>query len=106
MFLNLLLLAPPPADGGGGTSQMISTFVMMGAVIAIFYFMMIRPQQKRAKEHQLLLASVAKGDKVVTSSGMHGTVYEVDEKTVVVTVASNCHITFDKSAIASVNSGN
>ncbi len=75
---------------------------MFGAVIAIFYFMMIRPQQKRAKEHQKLLSSVKKGDKVVTTSGMHGSVYEVDDATVTITIASNCHVTFDKSAVASV----
>lgn len=97
-----MLLAPPPAEGQDPTSSLISTFVMFGAVIAIFYFMMIRPQQKRAKEHQKLLSAVKKGDKVVTTSGMHGSVYEVDETTVTITIASNCHVTFDKSAIASV----
>lgn len=75
---------------------------MFGAVIAIFYFMMIRPQQKRAKEHQKLLSSVKKGDKVVTTSGMHGSVYEVDDATVTITIASNCHVTFDKSAVGTV----
>jgi preprotein translocase subunit YajC len=97
-----MLLTPPPAEGQDPTSSLISTFVMFGAVIAIFYFMMIRPQQKRAKEHQKLLAAVKKGDKVVTTSGMHGTVYEVDETSVTITIASNCHVTFDKSAVASV----
>ena len=93
-----------PADGQDPTSSLISTFVMFGAVILIFYFMMIRPQQKRAKEHQALLESIKKGDKVVTASGMHGTVNEVDETTVSVTVATNTHLTFDKSSIASVES--
>jgi preprotein translocase subunit YajC len=97
-----MLLAPPPAEGQDPTGSLISTFVMFGAVIAIFYFMMIRPQQKRAKEHQKLLSSVKKGDKVVTTSGMHGSVYEVDDATVTITIASNCHVTFDKSAVASV----
>ncbi len=106
MLFTMILLASPPADGSGGASGMVSTFVMMGAVIAIFYFMMIRPQQKRAKEHQALISAVSKGDKVVTASGIHGTVYEIDEKTVVITVGSNCHVKFDKSAIASVNPGN
>lgn len=97
-----MLLAPPPAEGQDPTSSLISTFVMFGAVILIFYFMMIRPQQKRAKEHQALLASIKKGDKVVTTSGMHGSVAEVTDSTVSVTVATNTVITFDKSAIASV----
>ena len=98
------MLMAQPADGQDPTSSLISTFVMFGAVILIFYFMMIRPQQKRAKEHQALLESIKKGDKVVTASGMHGTVNEVDETTVSVTVATNTHLTFDKSSIASVES--
>jgi preprotein translocase subunit YajC len=101
----MLLLTPPPADGQDATGSLISTFVMFGAVILIFYFMMIRPQQKRAKEHRKLLDAVKKGDRVVTSSGMHGSVHDVDDTTVTVTVAANTHITFDKSAIASVNAG-
>jgi preprotein translocase subunit YajC len=76
---------------------------MMAAVIFIFYFMMIRPQQKRMKEHQELLKQIKPGDKVITSSGMHGTVSSVQDSTVKVTVADNMHIVFDKSAIATVN---
>ena len=99
-----MLLSPPAADGGDATGSLISTFVMFGAVILIFYFMMIRPQQKRAKEHKALRDSVKKGDKVVTSSGMHGSVADVDDVSVSVTVATNTTIRFDKSAIASVES--
>jgi len=103
-MLALFLMGPAPAGGQApdATAQLIQTVVMFGAVIAIFYFMMIRPQQKRAKEHQKLLASIKKGDPVVTSSGIHGTVHEVGESTVTVTVASGTHITFDKSAVATV----
>jgi preprotein translocase subunit YajC len=103
-MLALFLMAPAPAGGQAPdpTAQLIQTVVMFGAVIAIFYFMMIRPQQKRAKEHQKLLSSIGKGDNVVTSSGIHGTVHEVGEGTVTVTVAAGTHVTFDKSAIASV----
>lgn len=97
-----MLLAPAPSDGQDPTSSLISTFVMFGAVILIFYFMMIRPQQKRAKAHRNLLEAVKKGDKVVTASGLHGTVNEVGETTVSVTVATNTHLTFDKASIASV----
>lgn len=103
-MLALFLMSPAPAGGAGGdtTGQLIQTVVMFGAVIAIFYFMMIRPQQKRAKEHQKLLASIKKGDSVVTSSGIHGTVYEVDETTITVTIASNTNVKFDKSSVGTV----
>lgn len=99
---SLLLMAPPAGDGGGGGSMM-SMFIMFGLVIVIMYFMMIRPQQKRQKEHQSMLDSIRKGDKVVTTAGMHGTVSDVDDKTMTVQVADNVKIKFEKSAIASKN---
>lgn len=98
-----LFAAAPPAGGqgaAGGTSSLISTLIMFAAVIAIMYFLMIRPQQKRQKEHQKMLDSIKKGDKVVTSSGMHGTVVETDEKTMTVQVAENTKIKFERGAIA------
>lgn len=101
----MLLMAPAPAGGTGSGNplmDMMPTFFMFGAVILIFYFMMIRPQQKRAKEHQSMLSAVKRGDKVVTSSGMHGTVSDVADDGITITIAPNCNVKFDKGAIASV----
>ena len=78
------------------------TVVMFGAIIGIFYFMIIRPQQKRMKEHQALLGAVKRGDKVVLTGGLHGTVHEVEEKTVMVEIARNTIATYDKGSIQSV----
>ncbi len=97
-FLHLLgMAAPQGGEQGGG---MMGTLIMFGGVILIMYFMMIRPQQKRQKEHQSMLNAIKKGDQVVTSAGMHGKVVEVDEKTVLVEVADNVKIRFEKVAIA------
>lgn len=96
----LLAMAPPP-DGQGG-SGMISTLVMFGAIFAIFYFMIIRPQQKRAKEQRKMLDAIQKGDKVVLSGGMHGTVAGLEDKTVLVDVGNNVKIKFERTAIATV----
>jgi len=96
----LLAMAPPPGQDGGGS--MMSTLIMFGAIFAIFYFMIIRPQQKRAKEKEKLLGGLQKGDKVVTVSGIHGTVDTVEEKTVLVKVADNVKMKFEKSAIGTV----
>ena len=62
--------AAAPAGGG------IEMLLMMGVFFAIMYFMIIRPQQKRAKEHRAMLSALKRGDKVVTSGGLHGTVVE------------------------------
>lgn len=94
------ILAQAAAPAGGGS--MFSTVIMFAAIIAIFFFMIIRPQQKRMKEHQNLLSSVKRGDKVVLSNGMHGTVYEVEDKTLLVEVAKNTVIKFEKGSVQSV----
>ncbi len=99
--MELLLAMAPQAEGqaGGG---MISTLIMFGAIFAIFYFMIIRPQQKRAKEQKAMLDAVQKGDKVVLSGGMHGTVAGLEEKTVLVDVGNNVKIKFERTSIAMV----
>ena len=98
----LLAMAPPPDGSGGGGGSLISTLIMFGAIFAIFYFMIIRPQQKRAKEREKLLSAIQKGDKVVLSSGLHGTVAGLEEKTCLIDVGNNVKMKFDRSAIASV----
>lgn len=101
--MNLLAMAPAQGQGGDPTSSLISTLVMFGGIIFIFYFMMIRPQQKRQKEMQAMLESMQKGDKVVTSSGIHGSIASMnDDNTITVNVADNVKLTFDKAAIVSV----
>jgi preprotein translocase subunit YajC len=58
----------------GGSQDPVSFLIPMAAIMLIFYFLLIRPQQKRQKEHEAMLKSVSKGDRVVTSGGLHGTV--------------------------------
>jgi len=96
---HLLALAPQGQQGGGG---LIGTLIMFGAIFAIFYFMIIRPQQKRQKEREKMLNALRKGDKVVTSGGMHGIVVGIDEKTVLLDVGNNTKIKFERTAIGSV----
>lgn len=65
----------------------------------IFYFLLIRPQQKQRKEHQALITSLKTGDKVVTSSGIHGIIANVKESTFLVKVADNVKLEIDKAAV-------
>lgn len=95
----ILAMAPQGGDGGG---SLISTLIMFGAIFLIFYFMIIRPQQKRAKEREKMLSAMDKGDKVVTSGGLHGTIAGLDDKTVLLQVADNVKMKFERSAIASI----
>jgi len=68
----------------------------------VFYFILIRPQQKRQKQHQQLLANLKTGDKVVTSSGIHGLIANVKETTFLLKIADNVKIEIDKSAVSGV----
>jgi preprotein translocase subunit YajC len=99
--LNYLLAMAPPAEGGGG-GGFISTIIMFGAIFLIFYFMIIRPQQKKAKERDKLLSNLQKGDKIVTSGGLHGTIAGLDEKTALIQVSDNVKMKFERSAITTV----
>jgi preprotein translocase subunit YajC len=93
-------MAPQGGEGGGGS--LISTLIMFGAIFAIFYFMIIRPQQKRAKEREKLLSNVEKGDKIITSGGVHATIVGIEEKTVLIEIAPNIKVKIERSAIGSV----
>ena len=96
---SLIAMAP---QGGDASGSLVSTIVMFGAIFVIFYFMIIRPQQKRSKERQKMLSNIAKGDKVVTSGGMHGTIAGLDEKTVLLDVGDKIKLKFDRSAVSQV----
>ena len=100
--MDILLAMAPPPDGQGGGGGMMSTLIMFGAIFVIFYFMIIRPQQKRAKEQKRMLESLEKGDKVVMSGGMHGTIAGLEDKTVLVDVGNNVKIKFERSGILTV----
>ena len=89
-------LGPP---SGSGPGSVVTQLLFFAAIFTIFYFLLIRPQQKQKKERERMLASIKKGDRVVTSSGMHGTVVGLNEHTVVLKVADQVKLEFDRSAI-------
>ena len=98
----------PPAGGGtqpGGNPM--EMFFMIGMVVFIFYFMMNRPNQKREKERLDMLDKLSKGDKVITTSGIYGSVIGLSEKTVVLRVSEepNVKMEFLRGAISQVISG-
>ena len=88
-------LAPILAQAVSGLLPFILMFVVL-------YFLMIRPQQKKQKETQKMLDSLRSGDKVVTFSGMLGTVTNVKEKTVIVRIADSVKVEMLRSAIQTV----
>lgn len=76
------------------------TILMIVAVIALFYFMMVRPQQKRAKEQKEMMAAIKPGDRVMTISGIVGTVRHYGEKQVILEISPGVEMTVVKGAIS------
>ena len=102
MNLADLALAGAAAPGGAGGNAVLTQVVFFAAIFAIFYFLLIRPQQKQRREREALLAAVKRGDRVVTTGGIHGTVTGLDDTTVTLRVADQVKMTFDRGAIGRV----
>ena len=82
--------------------SLIQVLYLPVCFIGIFYFLIIRPQRQQQKKLKEMMANLKKNDEVVTTSGIHGTVAIVKEKTVVVRVDEGCRLEFDRESIASV----
>ena len=96
----IVLMGTPQGGGGAGGGGFMSLILMFGMIFAIMYFFMIRPQQKREKERQRMLGELKKGDKVVTNSGMVGTIWGIKDNIIVLKFEEDVKIEFLKSAIA------
>ena len=101
-MLHFFFAQAPSAPSPGTPFSGATTFIWMGAMIVIMYYVMIRPQSKRQKEHQRLVSALKTGDRVVTTSGIHGMITNVKDTTVTVKVADNVKIEMEKSAVANV----
>ena len=91
--------APGGAQGGG-----FEMLIMLAVFGLIFYFMLYRPQAKRVKDHKNLVASLGKGDEVLTQGGMVGKITKVNDEKDFIEVALNdsTNIILQKSAVSAV----
>ena len=96
MFAAILFQASGPASFLG------NPLVMMIVVMAIFYVMLILPQQRQRKKTQAMIAALKSGDKVVTSSGIYGTISGIDGDTLILKIADQVKIRIARSAVAQV----
>lgn len=99
------------APGGGGEAQgpgaMIQSFLPLILIFVIFYFLLIRPQSKKAKEHKQMLEALKKGDKVLTTGGIHGLIEDLDANTVTLKVGikDDVRIRVNRNYIAGLRTG-
>ncbi len=94
----LLMAAPQAAPA----SNPLVTFLPLVLVFVVFWFFIIRPQRKRDADRKNMIAAVKKGDKILTIGGLHATVQQVDETTVLAQIDTNTKVRLEKSAIASI----
>jgi len=97
---HLFFLAEATADAPQG--NFLLSMAPLLIIFALFYFMLIRPQQRRQKEHAQLVSGIQTGDKVITSSGIHGIIANVKDRTVIVKIAENVKIEMDRAAITTI----
>ncbi|MCX6833978.1 MAG: preprotein translocase subunit YajC [candidate division Zixibacteria bacterium] len=93
----VLMGGPGGAEGSG-----LAMIIWLGLIFVMMYFLLIRPQRKRQKEHAALLSDLKKGDKVVTTGGMFGTIFAIDDEKgrVILRINEETKLEFLKSSVA------
>jgi preprotein translocase subunit YajC len=82
--------------GGFGLQQLLP----LGLIILVMYFFMIRPQMKKQKDQKKFADELKKGDKVITTAGLHGRIAEVNDTTIVIDTELGSKLRFDKTAVS------
>jgi preprotein translocase subunit YajC len=85
---------------GGQQGGNYTFLIFMGLLFAVFYFILIRPQQKRQKEHRQLLQNLKKGDRVLTTGGLVGTIVSLSDAMVTVEIADKVKVKVGRNYIA------
>ena len=86
-------------EGGGG----FSTFIPLILMFVIFYFLLIRPQQKKTKEHRQMISNLRKGDRIVTSGGLHGRITGLSDTTLTVEIADKVRVKVSRASVGALS---
>lgn len=77
----------------------LMNYLFIALIIVVFYLFLIRPQSKRAKEERKFREALKKGDKIVTSAGIHGKIIEIEGTTVIIETEGQGKLKIEKAAI-------
>jgi len=80
----------------------IMSFLPLILIFVVFYFLLIRPQQKRAKEHKQMVATLAKGDEVVTNGGLLGKITEIGDNFIQVQISEGIEVKVQRQAVSTL----
>ena len=89
--------------GGGGAAQGaggFASFIPLILMFVIFYFLLIRPQQKKTKQHREMVSNLKKGDRIVTSGGIHGRITAVGDTTLTVEISDKVRVKLNRGNVA------
>ncbi len=92
-------------QSSGGATAAIANFLPIIAIGLVFYFMVIGPANKQRKKQQEMLSALKKGDKVLTTGGIYGTIQGVEPEAVYLKIAENVKVKVARSAISGVVTG-
>ena len=92
-------------SAGGGTAALIAQILPIAAIGLVFYFIVIAPANKQRKKTQEMLNSLKKGDRVLTTGGIYGTIQGVEPEAVYLKIAENVKVKVARSAISGLVSG-
>lgn len=99
MLESLLYAADAPQAAQGPAGGLVQ-FVPLIFILAVFYFFIIRPQQKKSREHQDMINSVKKGDQILTTGGIYGTVLGFKDNVLEVKIAENVKVLMSRQAVS------
>jgi preprotein translocase subunit YajC len=88
-----------------GTMGLLLNLLPIAAIFLVFYFLVIAPASKQRRKTQEMLGSLKKGDRVVTSGGIYGTIQGVEADIVYLKIAENVKVKVARSAITGIQSG-
>ena len=88
------------AGGAGAQGGGMGALILPLAICVIFYFLLIRPQQKKAKEHRAMLEALKKGDKIISSGGLHGVITGIAEDAITMEIAPKIRVKISRGSVA------
>jgi len=91
-FTENIAYAMGPGGAGGEGAGGFSAFIPLILMFVIFYFLLIRPQQKKSKQHREMISNLKKGDRIVTSGGLHGRITGLSDTTLTVEIADKVRV--------------
>ena len=97
----LISTAHAQQAGAAAPNPIVQLLPLIGLIV-LFYFMLIRPQMKRNKEHKQLIASLSKGEEVITAGGLTGSVTDLGDEYVKLQIADGVVITVQRQSVSSV----